>query len=59
MFMKEEIRDKGEIASEVIKKFKEHLCREEKSAYTIEKYIRDAKAFICFAGRRLPVPLRV
>lgn len=33
---------------EVINNFKDNLCFEEKSAATIEKYMRDIKAFCCF-----------
>ena len=29
--------------------FQEHLQREEKSAATVEKYLRDAGAFVAFA----------
>lgn len=32
--------------------FKEELLREEKSAYTVEKYMRDVAAFAAFAGDR-------
>ena len=40
------------INAEVISEFRESLRREEKSAYTIEKYTRDARAFVRFAGKR-------
>lgn len=33
---------------EVINNFKDNLCLEEKSTATIEKYMRDIKAFCCF-----------
>lgn len=36
----------------VIKKFEESLRREEKSKYTIEKYMRDGEAFIRFAQNK-------
>ena len=37
------------ISKETIERFYQHLMNEEKSANTMEKYIRDAKAFMCFA----------
>lgn len=40
--------------------FEEHLLREEKSAATVEKYLRDARAFLLFAeGRELTKELSV
>lgn len=33
-----------------IEKFKEHLIKEEKSMATVEKYLRDVKAFYCYAS---------
>ena len=42
---------KGKIISEkVIEKFKTHLCEEEKSENTKEKYIRDVRAFAEYVG---------
>ncbi len=42
---------KGKIISEeIIKKLKIHLCEEEKSENTKEKYIRDVRAFAEFVG---------
>jgi len=38
------------LCRETIKKFVEHLCREEKSAATQEKYLRDVRAFYVYAG---------
>ena len=37
------------ISKEKIERFYQHLLNEEKSANTVEKYIRDVKAFMCFA----------
>ena len=37
------------ISKETIERFYQHLLNEEKSTNTIEKYIRDAKTFMCFA----------
>ena len=37
-----------------LRKFEEHLVLEEKSAATVEKYLRDARGFFAFAGH-LPV----
>ena len=37
------------ISKETIERFYRHLLNEEKSANTVEKYIRDAKEFMCFA----------
>lgn len=34
---------------EQIKEFSKHLCREEKSTATVEKYLRDARAFCVYA----------
>ena len=42
---------KGRILTkEIISDFKEHLILEEKSGATVEKYIRDVKAFLAFAN---------
>ncbi|MEE1239631.1 MAG: tyrosine-type recombinase/integrase [Acutalibacteraceae bacterium] len=42
---------KGRILTkEIISDFKEHLILEEKSTATVEKYIRDVKAFLAFAN---------
>ncbi|MEE1239087.1 MAG: site-specific integrase [Acutalibacteraceae bacterium] len=42
---------KGHIINlEIIQKFKEHLILEERSAATVEKYIRDVKAFLAFVN---------
>lgn len=38
------------LTDEVIKTFKTHLIEEEKSAATVEKYLRDATAFTLFAA---------
>ena len=38
------------ITAKIIAEFKEHLILEERSAATVEKYIRDVKAFAEFAG---------
>ena len=40
------------LSSEQIKEYAEHLFREEKSAATREKYLRDVGAFCAFAGER-------
>jgi len=37
------------LTADLVSKFKEHLILEERSENTIEKYIRDIKAFMCFA----------
>lgn len=36
--------------SKILEKFQEHLVLEERSRATVEKYLRDAKAFAAFAG---------
>lgn len=36
-----------------IEAFHEYLIEEEKSAATMEKYLRDIRAFLVFAGRRV------
>ncbi|MBQ7870824.1 MAG: tyrosine-type recombinase/integrase [Oscillospiraceae bacterium] len=36
----------------VLRSFYAHLLREEKSAATVEKYFRDVRAFVAFAGER-------
>lgn len=38
------------LTKETIEKFYQHLLNEEKSANTVEKYIRDVKAFMLFAA---------
>ena len=38
------------ITKEIIEKFKTHLCEEEKSENTKEKYIRDVRAFAEYVG---------
>ena len=38
------------LSEKVIEKFKIHLCKEEKSENTKEKYIRDIRAFAEFVG---------
>ena len=40
------------LKDEDLRAFEEHLFLEEKSAATIEKYLRDARAFFRFAERR-------
>ena len=40
----------GTISSQRLKAFYEYLLREEKSAATAEKYLRDARSFAAFAG---------
>ena len=35
---------------EILQQFQNYLQREEKSRATVEKYCRDAKAFLLFAG---------
>ena len=40
------------LSEEKIHAFREYLFREEKSAATIEKYLRDVRAFSAFAGER-------
>ena len=35
-----------------LEQFKQHLITNEKSPHTVEKYIRDARAFAAFAGER-------
>jgi len=37
------------LTADLVSKFKEHLILEERSENTIEKYVRDIKAFMCFA----------
>lgn len=44
--------DKGLLTEERLEEFSHYLRREEKSAATIEKYLRDARAFQAFAGGR-------
>ncbi len=39
------------LSTEQIKEFASYLCREEKSAATQEKYLRDVQAFCVYAGR--------
>lgn len=42
---------KGRILTkEIISDFKEHLIFEERSTATVEKYIRDVKAFLAFVN---------
>ena len=43
---------KRKIDSECLRKFKEHLENEERSEATMEKYMRDAKCFVSFIGKR-------
>ena len=38
------------ITNELITSFKEYLIEEEKSENTVEKYIRDVRAFAAYAG---------
>ena len=38
------------ISKETIERFYQHLLNEEKSANTVEKYIRDVKAFMLFVA---------
>ena len=38
------------LSQEIISDFKEHLILEERSAATVEKYIRDVTAFSAFAN---------
>ena len=40
------------ITEKLVKTFKNYLVNEEKSAATLEKYIRDIKAFVCWLGSR-------
>lgn len=40
------------LSEQIILSFYEHLLREEKSAATVEKYLRDVRAFYVFAGKR-------
>lgn len=39
-----------ELTENQIKLFYQHLIHEEKSAATVEKYLRDIRAFLCFMG---------
>lgn len=36
------------LTEDLICAFREHLVMEEKSAHTVEKYIRDIRAFSCY-----------
>ncbi len=38
------------ITEEMIKSYRQHLIRDEKSTATVEKYLRDVRAFLVFAG---------
>lgn len=38
------------ITDKVIERFRKHLLTEEKSANTVEKYLRDVRAFAGYAG---------
>ena len=38
------------LTRELISDFKEHLILEERSAATVDQYIRDAKSFAIYAG---------
>ncbi len=40
------------ITSSMIEDFESYLCSDEKSANTVEKYLRDVRAFTVFAGAR-------
>ena len=40
------------ITAKVIAEFKEHLILEERSEITVEKYIRDVKAFAAYAENK-------
>jgi site-specific recombinase XerD len=43
-----------------LEKFEEHLLKEEKSRATVEKYLRDARAFVLYAeGKELTKSLSV
>lgn len=45
---------KGHVLQEKhIREFARHLTLEEKSSHTIEKYLRDARAFAAYAGQRV------
>ncbi|MBQ9551672.1 MAG: hypothetical protein IJU96_02810 [Clostridia bacterium] len=41
--------EKRTITEKTIEMFHQHLLNEEKSTNTVEKYIRDVKAFMCFS----------
>ncbi len=41
------------LSEKFIRKFKKYLCEKEKSDATIEKYIRDVKAFYEFSGNKI------
>lgn len=40
------------VSDQELDAFREHLLREEKSMVTVEKYLRDARTFFCFAGEQ-------
>lgn len=42
--------DQRKLTEKQLKSFRQHLLREEKSAATAEKYLRDLRAFWCFIG---------
>ncbi len=43
----------GKILSQTdVMAFREYLLREEKSAATVEKYLRDARAFVAYTAER-------
>ena len=41
------------ITQSYLDRFQDHLRREEKSPVTVEKYLRDVRAFLAFAGERV------
>ena len=40
------------LSTEQIKEFANHLCREEKSAATREKYLRDVRVFFAYTDNK-------
>ena len=48
----ENIKSEYQTLYECLEAFRDHLVKEEKSAVTIEKYMRDARSFVLFAQNR-------
>ena len=45
--------EERKLTQNLIQSFQQHLIREEKSTATVEKYLRDARAFLSFLGDRI------
>ena len=42
--------EERKLTQNLIQSFQQHLIREEKSTATVEKYLRDARAFLSYVG---------